>query len=138
MSETPPKRGEHWAGCDYHWCQGGDDCEKPMTDTPLPTEAMIAEIEHYGEGLVPGLRIVCTWLVAHFRDPEVIAELEASRPTPKASESVEQAANDLTVALTERLLEEFDIDEDADCSAIERWSDYSDKLIAEVLAQTRS
>lgn len=42
-------------------------------------DAVIAEIERYGEGLVPELRIVTTWLANHFRDEEVKAELKATQ-----------------------------------------------------------
>ena len=33
-------------------------------------ERVVGEIERYGEGLVPELRIVCTWLANHFRTDE--------------------------------------------------------------------
>lgn len=45
-------------------------------------ERVIAEIERYGEGLVPELRIVTNWLVSHFRDPEVRAELALATASP--------------------------------------------------------
>jgi hypothetical protein len=80
-------RGEVWvflgglgrapdpAQCDD--CQGtGRIASRLKPDAEL-RDAVVREIERYGEGLVPELRIVCAWLVSHFRDPEVIALLSA-------------------------------------------------------------
>jgi hypothetical protein len=37
---------------------------------PDVVERIVGVIEQYGEGLVPELRIVCNWLVNHFRNDE--------------------------------------------------------------------
>jgi hypothetical protein len=42
----------------------------PPVSTDGLVETVAAEIDRYGEGLVPELRIVCTWLANHFRNDE--------------------------------------------------------------------